>query len=105
MPAGDLAQHRAMLGRLRKGRYADEMILDYLENKPSKAVYITQSRVIYVDLERQSVRWALSLCNLFSVTTAGMKASIFHYCNMPAFERPSIHSVPSHQVHLAWRLS
>jgi hypothetical protein len=88
VPTGDLAQHRAKLGRLRNGRYAEEMILDYLENKPSKAVYITQGRIIYVDLERQSLRWALSFCNLFSVTTAGVKATALHFCNVQAFECP-----------------
>lgn len=70
-PAGDLLQHQAALGRLRRGRYGGEAMLDYLENKLTKAVYITEGHVIYVDIERQAVRWALSLCHLFSVTTAG----------------------------------
>ena len=69
--AGDLLQHSATLGRLRKGRYGGEPVLDYLENKATKAVYITAQHVVYVNLGRQSVRWALSLRHLFSVTTAG----------------------------------
>ena len=69
--AGDLLQHSATLGRLRKGRYGGEPVLDYLENKATKAVYITAQHIVYVNLGRQSVRWALSLCHLFSVTTAG----------------------------------
>ncbi len=66
-----MLQHRQTLGRLRKRRYDGENILDYLENKPTKAVYITAKHVVYVNLERQSVRWALSLRHLFSVTSAG----------------------------------
>ena len=66
-----MLQHRQMLGRLRKSRYDSEDILDYLENKATKAIYITAKHVVYVNLERQSVRWALSLRHLFSVTTAG----------------------------------
>ena len=46
-------------------------MLDYLENKATKAVYITAQHMVYVNLGRQSVRWALSLRHLFSVTTAG----------------------------------
>ena len=60
-----------MLGRLRKGRYSGEPVLDYLENKATKALYITAQHIVYVNLGRQSVRWALSLRHLFSVTTAG----------------------------------
>lgn len=69
--AGDLLRHSVTLGRLRKGRYGGEHVLDYLENKATKAVYITAQHVVYVNLGRQSVRWALSLRHLFSVTTAG----------------------------------
>ena len=71
LPAGDLQQHSAMLARLRKGRYSGEPVLDYLENKATKALYITAQHIVYVNLGRQSVRWALSLRHLFSVTTAG----------------------------------
>jgi len=38
-----MLQHRQTLGRLRKRRYDGENILDYLENKPTKAVYIEQN--------------------------------------------------------------
>ena len=69
--AADLLQHRQALERLRKGRYSGNTILDYLENKATKAVYITQQHVVYVSLDRHAVRWALSLRHLFSVTTAG----------------------------------
>ena len=69
--AGDSLQHRQTLERLRKGRYSGNAIMDYLENKATKAVYITQQHVIYVSLDRHAVRWALSLRHLFSVTTAG----------------------------------
>ena len=69
--SGDLLHHRQILERLRKGRYGGTAIMDYLENKATKAVYITQQHVIYVSLDRHAVRWALSLCHLFSVTTAG----------------------------------
>ena len=77
--AGDLLQHSATLGRLRKGRYGGEPVLDYLENKATKAVYITAQHVVYVNLGRQSVRWALSLRHLFSVTTAG-EGKLSQYC-------------------------
>ena len=70
--AGDSLQHRQTLERLRKGRYSGNVIMDYLENKATKAVYITQQHVIYVSLDRHAVRWALSLRHLFSVTTAGV---------------------------------
>ena len=76
MHAGDSLQHRQTLERLRKGRYIGNAIMDYLENKATKAVYITQQHVIYVSLDRHAVRWALSLRHLFSVTTAGAATAV-----------------------------
>lgn len=63
-----------MLARLEKGRYAGDSVLDYLQNKDNKALILTDRRLIYIDLKRQSVRWAFSLVHLFSVSTSG----VFH---------------------------
>ena len=47
-------------GACARGGYGGEPVLDYLENKATKAVYITAQHIVYVNLGRQSVRWALS---------------------------------------------
>lgn len=72
--AGDmrnLRQQRLMLTRLEKGRYSGDTVLDYLQNKDNKALIFTDRHVLYIDLKRQSVRWAFSLVHLFSVSSAG----------------------------------
>ncbi len=60
-----------MLTRLQKGRYSGDTVLDYLQNKDNKALIFTDRHVLYIDLKRQSVRWAFSLVHLFSVSSSG----------------------------------
>lgn len=64
-----------MLARLEKGRYSGDSVLDYLQNKDNKALIFTDRHLIYIDLKRQSVRWAFSLVHLFSVSTSGANQS------------------------------
>ena len=68
------------MARLRKGRFAEDEILDYLQNKDTKALIFTNRHLIYISLERQEVRWSFSLDNLTSVSTSG---------TTPAFPLPS----------------
>lgn len=59
------------MARLRKGRFADDEILDYLQNKDNKALIFTNRHLIYISTKRQEVRWSFSLDNLSSVSTSG----------------------------------
>ena len=61
-----------MMARLRKGRFAEDEILDYLQNKDNKALLFTNRHLIYINLKHQKVRWSFSLDNLTSVSTSGM---------------------------------
>ena len=61
-----------MMARLRKGRFANDEILDYLQNKDDKALIFTNNHLIYISLKRQQVRWSFSLDNLSSVSTSGV---------------------------------
>lgn len=62
---------QGMMARLRKGRFAEDEILDYLQNKDTKALIFTNRHLIYISLKRQEVRWSFSLDNLTSVSTSG----------------------------------
>ena len=62
---------QSMMARLRKGRFAEDEILDYLQNKDNKALLFTNRHLIYINLKRQQVRWSFSLDNLTSVSTSG----------------------------------
>ena len=59
------------MARLRKGRFANDEILDYLQNKDNKALVFTNHHLIYISIKRQEVRWSFSLDNLSSVSTSG----------------------------------
>lgn len=63
------------MARLRKGRFANDEILDYLQNKDDKALIFTNNHLIYISLKRQHVRWSFSLDNLSSVSTSGPATS------------------------------
>ena len=43
----------------------------WLQNKEAKAVVLTSTHVLYLDLARQRIRWHFSLANLTSVSTTG----------------------------------
>jgi hypothetical protein len=90
--AGALGQQRALLTRLEHGRYAADRVVDYLQNKPGKALLLTERHVIYVNLRRGACRWAFSLANLFSVSTQG-KAQICSLCP------PRVGPEPQHHFH------
>lgn len=64
-----------MMARLRKGRFADDEILDYLQNKDNKALLFTNRHLIYINLKHSKVRWSFSIDNLTSVSTSGGQLS------------------------------
>lgn len=66
-----MAYKQSMMTRLRKGKFAEDEIQDYLQNKENKALIFTNKHLIYVSIERQEVRWSFSLENLSSVSTTG----------------------------------
>lgn len=65
-----------MMARLRKGRFANDEILDYLQNKDNKALIFTNRHLIYISLKRQQVRWSFSLDNLTSISTSGQHPAL-----------------------------
>ena len=68
----NMAWKQSMMSRLSNGQYADDQILDYLQNKENKALVFTNNHLIYISIDRQEVRWSFSLVNLTSVSTTGM---------------------------------
>lgn len=66
-----MAWKQTMMARLRKGRFAEDEILDYLQNKDNKALLFTNRHLIYINLKHQKVRWSFSLDNMTSVSTSG----------------------------------
>ena len=64
----NLGWKQGMMTRLRKGQFANDEILDYLQNKDNKALIFTNRHLIYISLKRQTVRWSFSLDNLSSVS-------------------------------------
>ena len=85
--AGDVrnfSRWKNTLAHLDKGRYAADSVLDYLQNKDNKALVFTDKHLVYLNLKRQRLRWALPVANLSSITTHGQLGShlIIHLCNI-----------------------
>lgn len=78
------------MARLRKGRFANDEILDYLQNKDNKALIFTNRHLIYISLKRQQVRWSFSLDNLTSVSTSGKAENPF--VKLPPPPSPYVYS-------------
>lgn len=73
--AGDVrnfSRWKNTLAHMDKGRYAADTVLDYLQNKDNKALVFTDKHLVYLNLKRQRLRWALPVADLSSVTTHGM---------------------------------
>ena len=47
-------------------------MLDFLQNKDGKALVLTNRSAIYLDLVRQSARWAVPLAALIGVSSSGV---------------------------------
>ena len=76
--AGDVrnfSRWKNTLAHLDKGRYAADSVLDYLQNKDNKALVFTDKHLVYLNLKRQRLRWALPVAHLSSVTTHGQLGS------------------------------
>ena len=74
--AGDMrnfSRWKNTLAHMEKGRYATDTVLDYLQNKDNKALVFTDKHLVYLNLKRQRLRWALPVADLSSVTTHGMQ--------------------------------
>ena len=54
-----------------KGRYAADNVVDYLQNKDTKALVFTDKHLLYLNLKRQRLRWAFPVADLSTVTTHG----------------------------------
>ena len=54
-----------------KGRYAGDTVLDYLQNKDTKALVFTDKHLVYLNLKRQRLRWAFPVAQLSNFTTHG----------------------------------
>ena len=73
--AGDMrnfSRWKNTLAHMDKGRYAADTVLDYLQNKDNKALVFTDKHLVYLNLKRQRLRWALPVADLSSVTTHGV---------------------------------
>ena len=53
----------------RQGGYASDKVVDYLRNKPDKALIITEHHIVYMNTKRKQVRWAFSLSHLTHVSS------------------------------------
>lgn len=53
------------------GRYANDTVVDYLQNKDTKALVFTDKHLVYINLKRHRLRWAFPVADLTSVTTHG----------------------------------
>lgn len=74
--AGDMrnfSRWKNTLAHMDKGRYAADTVLDYLQNKDNKALVFTDKHLVYLNLKRQRLRWALPVADLSSVTTHGLQ--------------------------------
>lgn len=74
------------LAHMDKGRYAADNVVDYLQNKDTKALVFTDKHLLYLNLKRQRLRWAFPVADLSTVTTHGQ----------PACPSPCAHSACSH---------
>ena len=59
------------LAHMDKGRYAADNVVDYLQNKDTKALVFTDKHLVYLNLKRQRLRWAFPVADLSTVTTHG----------------------------------
>ena len=68
------------LAHLDGGRYANDTVVDYLQNKDSKALVFTDKTLVYINLKRHRLRWAFPVAHLSSVTTHGQALSLPRPC-------------------------
>ncbi len=68
------------LVHLDKGRYAGDTVLDYLQNKDTKALVFTDKHLVYLNLKRQCLRWAIPVAELSTVTTHGQSCACLSFC-------------------------
>ena len=61
------------LAHMDRGRYAGDTVLDYLQNKDTKALVFTDKHLVYLNLKRQRLRWAFPVAELTTITTHGQK--------------------------------
>ena len=58
---------------LDSGRYANDTVVDYLQNKDTKALIFTDKHLVYINLKRHRLRWAFPVADLTSITTHGLR--------------------------------
>jgi len=63
------------LAHMDRGRYAGDTVLDYLQNKDTKALVFTDKHLVYLNLKRQRLRWAFAVADLSTVTTHGQTSA------------------------------
>lgn len=66
---------RNTVARIEEGRYSKDAVLDYLQNKDNKALIFTDAHLIYINRDRQRVRWAFSIGNLKTVSVQGTSSN------------------------------
>ncbi|CAG9462005.1 unnamed protein product [Pedinophyceae sp. YPF-701] len=69
-------QWTEVAGRLKYGRYKDEHVQDFLQNKENKALLLTEKRIIYLNLTRRHVRWTMLYEDITSLETYGLEIII-----------------------------
>lgn len=65
------ARWQQALSRLRSGQYAADNVVDYLQNKEHKVLLFTDKRLIYININRQQLRWSFAISNLTAVSASG----------------------------------
>ena len=75
MAAGEVrnfSRWKNSLAHLDGGRYANDTVVDYLQNKDTKALVFTDKHLVYINLKRHRLRWAFPVAHLSTVTTHGV---------------------------------
>ncbi|DBA93880.1 TPA: hypothetical protein ACH3X3_013925 [Trebouxia sp. C0006] len=80
-PTGEVrnfSRWKNTLAHMDRGRYAGDTVLDYLQNKDTKALVFTDKHLVYLNLKRQRLRWAFAVADLSTVTTHGLNVHLHH---------------------------
>lgn len=68
----NFSRWKSSLLHLDGGRYANDTVVDYLQNKDAKALVFTDKHLVYINLKRHRLRWAFPVADLTSITTHGV---------------------------------
>jgi len=65
---------QAMLAALEDGGHGGKPVVDALQTKEGKAAIFTGQSLLYVDVRRRRLRWAVKLAHLTTVSTHGAES-------------------------------